>query len=340
MTIGEVYFVQEFPNPGEEPTKLVKIGRVGKEGGSEQRLGQHQTGNPRLLRLKHVVLTPAPGWLEGTLHGRLSAHRVRREWFAFEPSQLEDAIRLSESLAAESFRYEKIFNQADELSSVVSVESKLSSSDEALECLNRLSTAKARLDFCGELRDLYTATFESLTTEEQNVVETEDLVVTEYAVKKVFDEASFANKYPELFKAFLVSTTKPSGSFLPKYNKVEIHEVDETLFALARTFKEYCEKVQSGITSFSEELTATYAEIERISAINSWNRKIEDASLRVLCGMSSGIEGICTWNRKLKTTVALDTEMLETKHEKEYQEFVTVTTTQRRKVSKRPRRKV
>jgi hypothetical protein len=38
MPVGEVYFIQEFPNPNEEPTKLVKIGLVGKEGGSEERL--------------------------------------------------------------------------------------------------------------------------------------------------------------------------------------------------------------------------------------------------------------------------------------------------------------
>lgn len=339
MTVGEVYFMQEFPNPNEEPTKLVKIGLVGKEGGSVERLKQHQTGNPRQLKLRHVVLTPAPGWLEGTLHSRLSAHRVRREWFTFESSELEDALRLAGSLATESFRYETIFRQAKELGSVVSVEPKMKASVEALELLNQLSLTKTRLDLCDELKKLYKMIFESLNEEEQRIVETEDLIVTEYAVMKEFDEKKFSEKYPEMLKAFLIFETEISGKFQPRYKKIDLAEVDE-LYSLAETFKEHCEQVRSGRTNFSDELTATFAEIERISAMYSWDQEIENASLRVLCGTSSGIEGVCTWNRTLKTLATLDTELLETKHEKEYKEFVEITTTQRRKISKRPRRKI
>lgn len=340
MPVGEVYFVQEFPNPNEEPTRLVKIGRASEEGGSEDRLKQHQTGNPRQLRLKHVVLTPAPEWLEGTLHSRLSAHRVRREWFSFEPAELESAVQLAEALAGESFQYEPLFEAAEALGSEISSEHKRPQTEEDQAWLDRLSQAKVRLDLCSDLKDLYKSTFKSLDDEVKLAIETDDLVVTEYAVNKKFDEDAFSLKYPELFRTYQVSTERMTRSFLPSYKQFEIAEIDAPLNSLANDFIAICDQVKQGKVSFSDELTVAFSEVERFAAVYSWDRKIADAYLRVLCGKNGGIEGICSWNRSRKIVTSLDTELLETQHPTEFNEFVTVTTTSKTKISKRPRRKL
>jgi len=340
LPIGEVYFVQEFPNPNKEPTKLVKIGLAREEGGSEERLKQHQTGNPRQLKLRHVVLTPAPEWLEGTLHSRLSAHRVRREWFSFEPAELESAVQLAEALAVESFQYEPLFEAAEALGSEVSTEPKRPQTVEAQGWFDRLSQAKVRLDLCSDLKDLYKSTFESLGDDMKQAIEMEDLIVTEYAVNKKFDESAFSLKYPELFRTYQVSIERMTRSFLPSYKQFDVAEIDVPIHSLANDFKTICDQVKQGKVSFSDELTVAFSEVERFAAIYSWDRKIADASLRVLCGKAGGIEGICSWNRSKKIVTSLDTDLLETQHPTEFNEFVTVTTSSKTKVSKRPRRKI
>ncbi|MGA0081945.1 MAG: GIY-YIG nuclease family protein, partial [Ilumatobacteraceae bacterium] len=103
MNIGEVYFIGERDRSTGKLTENVKIGMVGAKGDSGERLKQHQTGNPRDLVLHHVVETPAPFWVENGLHQRLTGLRVRAEWHKLDPKGLEDAIRLAEVLASESF---------------------------------------------------------------------------------------------------------------------------------------------------------------------------------------------------------------------------------------------
>ncbi len=110
MKIGEVYFIGERDRSTGKLTENVKIGMVGERGDSSGRLMQHQTGNPRDLVLHHVVETPAPFWVENGLHQRLNGLRVRAEWHRLEGKDLEDAVRLAEFLAGESFVHVPFFD--------------------------------------------------------------------------------------------------------------------------------------------------------------------------------------------------------------------------------------
>ena len=56
---GEIYFVREFQSGSKSLTPFVKIGLVASPRVSQERLLEHQTGNPRQLTIPegHVTAT-------------------------------------------------------------------------------------------------------------------------------------------------------------------------------------------------------------------------------------------------------------------------------------------
>ena len=146
MNIGEVYFVGERERSTGKLTENVKIGMVGDKGASGDRLKKHQTGNPRDLVLHHVVETPAPFWVENGLHQRLTGLRVRAEWHKLDTKGLEDAIRLAEVLADESFLHMPFIDEQERLKKCVSTDQIIDPTDESTDWQERLSKAKTQLD--------------------------------------------------------------------------------------------------------------------------------------------------------------------------------------------------
>lgn len=94
QTPGEIYFIRERDLLSHGTTNYVKVGLVREKDdrGSEERLLEHQTGNPRELFIHKVVKTPAVSAIEGLLHGLFAAHRVSGEWFDFQPDVLNRCI--------------------------------------------------------------------------------------------------------------------------------------------------------------------------------------------------------------------------------------------------------
>ena len=83
LTPGEIYFVRERDVKSGEISPYVKIGivREGAKGPrtSEERLLEHQTGNPRELFLHEVIATPAVEEIETRLHRAFAEHGVSGE---------------------------------------------------------------------------------------------------------------------------------------------------------------------------------------------------------------------------------------------------------------------
>jgi len=94
LTAGEIYFVRERDIKSGEVTPYVKIGivREGAKGPrtSEERLLEHQTGNPRNLFLHEVINTPAVEEIETRLHRTYAEQAVSGEWFVQLSSWIRD----------------------------------------------------------------------------------------------------------------------------------------------------------------------------------------------------------------------------------------------------------
>ena len=337
MIIGEVYFIGERDRSTGKMTENVKIGMVNKRGESGDRLKGHQTGNPRDLVLHHVVETPAPFWVENGLHQRLNGLRVRAEWHKLDPKGLEEAIRLAEVLASESFVHMPSIDEQDRLKSCVSNGQTIEPTEESSDWQMRLSKAKAQLDCLKNLQTKYKNLIGGMSQEEVDQAVLEDLFFIEYYTETTFDEAGFAAKYPDLVTKYTLSETEVSGRLTPKYLDLEISEIDPSLQTFSDVFTAMCEKVSKKEAEFGD-LSELQSELQSRENVSKWERDISIAHLASICGVASGITGQVTWNRSEKTTTWLDKDELEPHHSKEFNEFVTAEMKTRTKTRKRARR--
>ena len=94
ITPGELYFVGEEDLINGTLTPLVKIGHVREKEDrtSEERAREHQTGNPRHLRVLHAQPSPAVREIEKVLHAEFAPRRIGGEWFHLPGADLEMAI--------------------------------------------------------------------------------------------------------------------------------------------------------------------------------------------------------------------------------------------------------
>lgn len=340
MKVGEIYFIRERDRTDGRHSSYVKIGLVkSTDRNSEERLSDHQTGNPRDLVLHHVVQTPSPYWVERGLHHRLGRKRVRGEWFILDPDELTESISLAEQLAGEAFLYVDLIEQADSLKTTLSNGAVLPTSQEAYDWLDQLSRAHARVKACGDLAQEYGAVFGSLSKEQREAVEDEELVVIESYVHREFDQDGFAAAHPTIYEQFVSIQSSISGTFRPKYIDHSITELDRDLAQFDSDFREACRQVLDDAMTFSE-LAEIYRDLESRQNAYEWEKTIADANLRVLCGDAEGIDGICTWKRVVKEKKEFDEEGLQSEHPEEYKKFLTIEARQRQKTKKRPRRKI
>ena len=337
MNIGEVYFIGERDRSTGKLTENVKIGMVGAKGDSGDRLKQHQTGNPRDLVLHHVVETPAPFWVENGLHQRLNGLRVRAEWHRLESKDLEDAIRLAEALASESFVHIPFINEQARLKSCASTGETIDPTQESTDWQMRLSKAKAQLDCIKNLQNKYKNLIGGMSQEEVEQAIQEDLFYIEYYTETTFDEDEFTKKYPDLVTKYTLSDTETGGRMTHKYLDLQISEIDPRLQIFSNDFSAMCEKVAKKEAEFGD-LTDLQSQMQSSENVSKWEKDISIAHLASICGVASGITGQLTWNRSEKTTTSLDKEALESNHSEQYNEFVTVKTKSRKKIRKRARR--
>jgi len=104
-TPGTLYFITERDPFCDAQAAYVKIGLVRDNDmgrSSDDRLLEHQTGNPRSLRIAASISTSAPiSALEASVHQRLAAHRVSGEWFRIGDSGIQQFLDAAEELKAE-----------------------------------------------------------------------------------------------------------------------------------------------------------------------------------------------------------------------------------------------
>jgi hypothetical protein len=340
VKVGEIYFIREQDRTDGQHSSYVKIGLVrGAEQDSQERLSQHQTGNPRDLILHHVVKTPSPYLVEGGLHYRLGRKRIRGEWFILDDSELNDSISLAEQLAQEAFKCVSLNEKADLLGKTVSTGEILPFTQESHDWFERLNQSHARVNACKDLSKIYGDIFKSLDKKTKDVIESEGLIQTQEINYQTFDKVGFAQAYPSIFEQYISIEREVVGSFRTKYVNYSITELDRDLSQFHTDFRAACNEVADGTRPFYE-LAEIHRDLESRLNAYEWEKKIADVNLRVLCGLADGIDGLCTWKRSVKEKETLDEEGLQSDHPNEYQKFLTIEARTRQKTKKRPRRKI
>ena len=103
LVAGTLYFISELDVLTGQTFDYYKIGLVkdSRQGDSLDRAGEHQTGNPRRLAVRHTVKTPAINDLETLMHDLYATERIFGEWFVLPGNSVKKAVAKAEELAAQ-----------------------------------------------------------------------------------------------------------------------------------------------------------------------------------------------------------------------------------------------
>ena len=116
---GEIYCIREVDFITGTPGEYVKLGKTSRD--TQQRLREHQTGNPRKETAEFVLYTDMMSSLEKFLHYRFAPHCINSEWFKIDtPTVMADVAPLIQDLAKEHATVRPLFDEWKAQSKTVS----------------------------------------------------------------------------------------------------------------------------------------------------------------------------------------------------------------------------
>jgi hypothetical protein len=320
LTPGQLYFVNEQDVRTGERSRYFKIGivRDAADRDSKDRLLEHQTGNPRKLCIVENLTMPAVEAIETNLHYLFARNRVMGEWMEFTDAELKSAIAKAKELASEMEANHSEFVKSEVLKDKVSNGSKLEATDEAKELFSEYLDYKEISSVCSDLLAKYDAYLNSAI--EQGVDVSNVATVQTRAGAKKFNEKLFAEKYPDLFKAFCDTEYPVKGSFRMANAKDWSPDVSILNEDQVNTFSALQDQLETAEYSLQTtlELHEKHLGVLEIQKFAQWKMLIVNTKLRVLTGESDGIEGICTWKREAKESITLRKAELKAQHPDEY----------------------
>jgi hypothetical protein len=294
---GEIYFVRESTDSGFGP--YVKIGLVAKKENrsSFDRLKEHQTGNPRVLRIAEdqIVKTEAVSLVEAQLHKIFAPQRVAGEWFNF-PTEDEVLKAISEAkrLAKEMSEIVPIFLDVDKLSKEVSASSTLPADEMSTTLSQTIAEKKGEVAVLESLEARIKELFKIAVESGKDLKgAAEEVSVT---FKPVFKVDEFKIEHEDLYKKYLKVIQKWSGQFRPKAKGLALSELSNEFQAEIQILESMISKVSGPAEAYL--LNEPQLVVTNLKALAEWEREIATARLQLVCGLNSAIDGICTWNRK------------------------------------------
>ncbi|MBU3752426.1 MAG: GIY-YIG nuclease family protein [Candidatus Nanopelagicaceae bacterium] len=325
LTSGEIYFIGEFDLKTGQRTEYVKIGIV-RHGAKEDRTSQdrlleHQTGNPRRLEIIHTVTTDAVESIETNLHYRFARHRVYGEWMRLDSTQLEEAKSEAESLRDQLATHVETFRRADELKNQLSNEGKLAPTIDSEYWFAKYQDSKIMSKACDEAIEKYNALLSTAADEGEEV--SEFVTVQERAGARRFDLKAFMEKHPDIYSKFITKERSVKSRFtvtsVKKWNRT-LEEISPDLSAILTQFESELEKVEGN--SITTTIHNLYLGVISMQAYADWEMQLASANIKNLCGYNEGIEGICTWKRAEQIDEKFDRKALTEAHPDIVEEFM------------------
>jgi hypothetical protein len=148
--------------------------------------------------------------------------------------------------------------------------------------------------------------------------------IQERAGAKVFDEALFLEKYPDLHKQYSSVNREVKGNFIIKSNSewaFDISTLDSDQVDLMNNFKQQLQTPDYSM-EYGFSLHSQFLGVLEIQKYAEWESTLANINLRVLTGEADGIKDICTWKRKIKENIRLDKKQIQNNHPVEYNECV------------------
>jgi hypothetical protein len=320
---GEIYFIREYDHLTGKRTKYVKIGlvRYSKKRNSWERLSDHQTGNPRPLKLlpKHIIQTQAVHLVEAKLHRKFAEQRFRGEWFEFATdAALEKAVRIAKDLAEEVKQSLPAIVRVEKYKSMVS-NGELAKANEYLnDTAFSLAVNKAKKKQCEKIRAELDSRLVIMMESGEDVTAVSVSKTTTYSPR--FDEDSFHKVHPKIWMKYLEVKESVSGSFLLKV-KVKDEELGKDFYSQIAQIRKAIERTNEGdILGFVDAQMA----IDRMLGEIDWEILNLEAILKSVVKGNDGIEGLCTWKRTKSEKTIFNSQKFAQENPKLARDFVTV----------------
>lgn len=324
LTPGQLYFINEQDVKTGERSQYYKIGivRDAADRDSTNRLLEHQTGNPRKLCIIETLNMPAVEAIETNLHYLFARNRVMGEWMSFTDAELKNAINRAKELAAEMEANLPDYATVELLSQTVSNGSKIAPTTESEYWFGVYHNHKQVLDACNEALDAY----DEYLVEgfEQGVVVPGVATVQQRAGAKKFDEKLFAEKYPDLFNKYSVTTSSMKGSFRVSPAKdweMDISAICHEHVELISDLKVALECADHSIET-SLALHEKHLGVREVKKYAEWQIEKSKLKLKVLTGETDGIEKQTSWKREQVEKVTFDKPTLKQNHFEEFNSCV------------------
>jgi len=324
LTAGELYFVGETDVLTKKETSYVKVGLVREVGDrtSQARASEHQTGNPRQLHVAKVVKAHAISEVENIVHKLYAPQRISGEWFHFTADELKQAITTARTLAKEIDSHLSSFQQAAKLKDELSSEKVLKPTPEILKMYSEYQKAQVRITRCSEIikqvKDLF----------REAIVNQEDVdhmaIWREKAPQVIFDQMQLEEDFPKLFEEFSETFECVFGPFAvikSKDPQPSLARIDKQLFNLGLEIEIMIEKAKNNKLK-KEVLFKQYLRVLGFKARAELDQDIAKATIKVACKRAAGIDGVCNWQRVMKSWQAFDEEAFIAAHPKIAKKFM------------------
>ena len=322
---GELYFIGEIDPHSNAETNFVKVGIVREKEGrfSDQRLKEHQTGNPRQLRIVQIVETSIVERVETTMHGIFATSRLSGEWFSFMGDSRESAIAQAKLLAADAESYKDDMVRAEEVRRQVSSPEVFSPTEELSELHKSIVELRAQT---GISNGLIKALGVAMRDASKNGLKFGNLL--DIQIKKPsdkFDEIAFKEKYPDLWAKYAKSEPKLFGLFRvidPVARRPDPFTLNPELSVFNSDVQEMMTLLATNECD-AEEVHDLYLRVLQLHAPLQWKLDLQESKAQAKVGEASGVEGLFTWKRELKARETFDKKALQGDYPEQFSEFVT-----------------
>lgn len=294
---GTLYFISEHDVLTGKSSNYYKIGLVkaSRQGDSLDRADEHQTGNPRELRVHATVDSVAISSLENIMHDLYASQRVLGEWFDLTPVQLKAAIADATAHAAEQKKHVKAFQAAEDLDKETSNGDVLKATAKAKSLFATYAQATANAKQIDVALKATKEMFRSLLSDK---VDVSDFALVTPKSGETLDRAALKKAHPEIFDSFMEEVPTFQHTFRMATPSLADVTVPTELQARVTAQLQRVEKATKRPTkALLRAAHLGYLELLSSDGTTDWHVSAAKANLQMLCGRAEGIDGIATWHR-------------------------------------------
>lgn len=311
---GTIYFIREGDFSGNPVSDFVKIGLTGLDRTAGERVKEIMTGNPRELYVHHSLAVPFAQDIETAMRYEFLFELVNLEWHHFPKGagrQLDEAIEYCHKISDEFAKFEKIYLEAKRLEEVLPSRDVIPTSSVAQFWSDAYvlhhHVAKRAKDAAAKKRE----SAKEIVKQGGEAPEGTKVTAQDRAP---IDYERFEAENPELADQYRRQKWGGTLKVFAVRGAIDVEKLnrDPVFRRVTDEVAKFEAIMQRESQDPSEDLySESYRQllvIQQIAKHSEFRKTVAEWNLKVLCGESLGVDGICEWDRV--ASMVRDTERL------------------------------